>query len=141
MARVYIAASLGKLDVAQKIARLLVKLGHLPVSTWHETVKPGSSDPAEADERRAIATTCVAQVAHADFMIAYTAGGHPCGTFTEIGIALGILKPVIWCIPPTPTTHDNVRRTNVFDSLGLVTRVTSSELLEAAIEKVAGGFA
>lgn len=141
MARVYVAASLAKLDVAQKIARLIVKLGHLPVSTWHETVGAGAKDPYEADERRAIATTCVAQVKHADFLIAYTAGGYPCGTFTEIGLALGDLKPVIWCLPPDQNTRDGIRRTNVFDSLELVTKVTSSELLEAAIVKVAGAFA
>lgn len=80
----------GGIDVAKRLAPELEKMtGDKCTSRWHH------SEAHEHHEfRRTIACTDVADVAQADYVIAAPLNKASKGTHVEIGLALGLDKPV-----------------------------------------------
>ena len=131
---IYIACPLDRLEKAQDYAARLRKVeGYNIVSTWHDVVSKGTSDPLEEEDRARIAVTCLAEVRKAQLVVGYTAGGTPRGTFFELGAALALGIPIVLGVAPV----GRVNRT-AFDSHPLITKFSSDEEMESYVERCVG---
>lgn len=97
--RVYIAASKHAGDLARDLAALLSVEGHEVTSTWHAD-GGFAADPELEDERRRILGHNMSDLLRCEVLVALTHTGTPCATYSEIGVALGIGRPVVWIQGP-----------------------------------------
>lgn len=90
--RFYVAAH--SQEEARKVADLLKAAGHTICSTWlHEDYKRTTEYTGE--ERRAIANKDAMEVANSDaIMLLASPYRVPGGKFVEVGVAIGLGKPV-----------------------------------------------
>lgn len=96
--RVYIAAPKALVLVARLLAKKLRELGFEVVSTWHDTMKEGASDPVWYFERVQILETNLAELSRAEVMLALTSDDAGRETYIEIGRALERGIPIAWSL-------------------------------------------
>jgi nucleoside 2-deoxyribosyltransferase len=133
--RVYVAAPLDRVTKAKNIAVRLASAGYTVVSRWHEIASQGDRDPLELDERRGLLLGNFEDLESAGLLVAYVAGGTPKCTWSEIGYALALKKPVVLGTAPGADGR------NMVDAHPLVTTFTSEELLEETVAAVVAGVA
>lgn len=106
---VYVAGMFGERDKVHALQRELVDRGHSITHDW-TTQESITSDP---EEKRRFADNDIRGVSDSDWVVVLM--DHPTypyrGTFTEIGCALGLKKPVYIISPKEPAC---ACRTNVF---------------------------
>ncbi len=96
--RLYFAAPLAWAGYAREVSAEVSRVGgHGIVSSWHDRVLPGAVDPSAAEERSAILLANLADLRAAGAVVALTHVGTPRATFGELGFALALGKPVVWC--------------------------------------------
>lgn len=122
--RIYLAAALGEAPAMRALASRIRAAGYEVVSTWHDDVKDGATDPHNEALRVVVLSVNLLQIHRAHLVLVDTPRGEPCATYGEIGYALGIDTPVLW-LQPLAKRNDNVRYTNVFDVHPLVAVVHS----------------
>jgi len=115
--KVYLAAPLAEAPRVHQLAADLFDLGLHVVSTWHATT--ATVDPHDEDVRLRVLEGNLAELAHADVLVAVTDRGTPRATFAEIGYALARRTRVIWLAGAAGAGRC------IFDAHTLVTRVTS----------------
>lgn len=126
---IYIAAPLSYASRARSCAASLRFLGHVIVSTWHDSTD-ATADPTDPSVRARILRANVIDLASADCVIAMCDMGTPRATFTEIGWALAEGTPVVWVSRPTGEGR------NIFDAHPLVYRVQSPADATAALREI-----
>lgn len=118
MKAIYVASAFGEIHFAKAIAHELQEHGYRIRSTWHETAKPGATDPL--DGRRAdIFKVNRDDLESADVVVAFVARGTPRAAYCEIGFAIAQAKPVIWWVGPEGegrNTFDAYEKSEIVDS-------------------------
>lgn len=127
MISVYIAAPLGAVERARRVAGQCASAGYLVTSRWHTEVEPDDVDPEHASQRARILLENLFDLAQAHAVVADTSEGTPRATFGEIGYALALHRRVIWIQEEGATRC-------LFDAHPLVVIVPN---VEAAIDAVA----
>lgn len=132
---IYVAAPLDRVTKAKDIAARLARAGHTVISTWHVQNIEGARDPLYPGTRRRLLLGNFAELESAHLVVAYVAGGTPKCTWSEIGYALALRKPVVLGTEPGAAGR------NMIDAHPLVTTYTSDELLEGTVNSALDRFA
>src|SRR5689334_19474121 len=108
MSALYVAAPYAHKTDARNVAFTARAVGFSIASTWHD--QPNEDEDTLSEERRAaIVRVLVSELARADVLVALTAEGRPRSTLVEVGIAIGLGKPVVFL-------QDGMRGRLLFDS-------------------------
>ena len=124
--RIYVAAPLSEVARAREAAGVVLQLGGMVASTWHEEVHRSGADKDPLDEvsRARVVASLVRDLLRSDMLVALADQGRPRGTLVEVGYALALSRPVLWLTPHEEAercifdAHPRVRR--VSDWVGLV---------------------
>lgn len=117
---IYLSAQYGRKDEMNRHAAVLRAAGYGIVSRWHSGVE--QPDDALTDDLRAVAAAVdEADIERAGVVIVF--GDDPGdyrgqgGRDTELGIAIALRVPVIWCGPRSGVFpfHDHVTHVATFD--------------------------
>ncbi len=136
MTSIYIAAPVPGAILCRSLATQLRGAGLDVVSTWHERTEPTDYDPITDERRRAIAQTCVEEVALAKRVVVLAHLGRtsrpPKGTFFEAGMAHALGKFVAWF-------HDGDAGRCIFDAVAwrrVDVSLVKGELADLVLEAV-----